>query len=229
MPQVEQQHQEQQQSRRRRRRRGGLEAGFGQLLPVAAVALCSMTNAFVPQTSWRGSLGPPSLLHQTTSSSALPNTNSQRGAAARGSRMVLGEAPSAACRRALQRAWQASSKEATTHERLEVSRFDLVSTKRKKIFDSTPEPKDAAGLAWGRVDTKSFLYSGLALPVNVSRSTSAVAWLVRHARDAVGVSPYSSGRKNRRFCAYVPLQKKIRVIDGLAIVGVGLHRRLDLL
>lgn len=130
MPQQAEQQQQrrqqtQQHSRRRRRRIGGIEAGLGQLLPVAAVALCSMTNAFVPQpSSWRRAAvgpSPPTLGSTTTSSSsALPHPNAQRGAAARASRMVLGESPSAACRRALQRAWQASSEEATTHEYLEV-------------------------------------------------------------------------------------------------------------
>lgn len=136
MPQAEQQQPQQQpqHSRRRRRRRGGLEASFGQLLPVAAVALCSMTNAFVPQPSWH-SVGHGPSPPRATSSSDLPDATMQRGAVASGVRMVLGESPSAACRRALQRAWQASSEEATTHEHLEV-RLDF-HTEKKKIFDST--------------------------------------------------------------------------------------------
>jgi len=59
------------------------------------------------------------------------------------SRMVLGESPSAACRRALQRAWQASSDEATTHEQLEVSPF----SHPRRILHSTHENRTRAWLA----------------------------------------------------------------------------------
>lgn len=130
----QQQRQRHQHTRIRGRRRGRAETSCGHpVLPVAAaivvvvVALCcagTTAYAFVPRSQpfRRHSLTPPPRAPPpaTTGASWL-SPLAQRPVAARASRMSLGEPPSAVMRRALQRAWQASSSEAATHEQLEVS------------------------------------------------------------------------------------------------------------
>lgn len=104
-PQYHQQH-----TRQRRRRRRPLVASCGQLIFLAVVGGVGTTSAFVPPPQ---ALRHSSVPHTSAAASQQQQQSATGGAAARRrrSRMVLADSPSEACRRALQRAWEASPEE----------------------------------------------------------------------------------------------------------------------
>lgn len=89
-------------------------------LAVAGLCLSGLhlrADAFVPSAvpAWRPRLASRHIWRATT---PPPATYSEDSETHRSVMNVLGESPSAACRRALQRAWRASSSEATIHEQV---------------------------------------------------------------------------------------------------------------
>lgn len=107
-------------SRRRRRRR--VEVCSQLLLPaVAAAGLCVsgshlIAHAFVPPYPPPISWSPRNSLRHNSKAAAPRTSVDFHYGRQHSATMVIGEPPSAACRRALQRAWRASSSEATSHE-----------------------------------------------------------------------------------------------------------------
>ncbi|CAM9169928.1 unnamed protein product [Ectocarpus sp. 4 AP-2014] len=151
------QQQQQQQHVLRTSRRKPLRTSCGHLLLLVGAALLPIANhAFVPQALLRHLAGAGTGLRSGAKASHSSITSSvyrrnehrapppAKAAAARANRMVLGEVPSAECRRTLQRAWQASSSEARTHEQLEQEQQQCrVAPPAEETARSARESKDA--------------------------------------------------------------------------------------
>lgn len=112
-------------SRRRRRR---VEVCSQLLLPVVAAAgMCLsgshlVADAFVAPSTPPITWSPRNSLRLSSEAATPPLSIDSVYGRQRSMSMVIRESPSAACRRALQRAWQATPSEATSHETVSVLR-----------------------------------------------------------------------------------------------------------